>query len=753
MRIFFLGLFISIFSLSALAQTGGSISGTVAYQNGTGIHDATVQILQNKQTVRSDENGKFTFENVSPGRYTVLVHMEGFADQLKPAVLTAGQNLTLNFEMQIAALREQVTVTASGTDQSFLDTFQSTNSVGSTRITERGSASLGEVLETETGVAKRSFGPGSSRPVIRGFDGDRVLVLQDGMRTASVGSQSGDHGEPIDPLAAEHIEVVKGPATLLYGSNAIGGVVNVIGHHEDDYQQGFRGNFTTIGSTADRQAGFSGGGEYGFRRFMLRGNLGASRTGDYSTPLGRIPNSASRSTNGSFGGGYFGEKGYLNATYGFDIRRYGIPFASLFEEEHEEEGRGSSRAAGTGLPDVDEDVDLRMRRYNYRLNGGLRDLTGPFLNGAQFSLEYVDYRHKEIERADGIDEVGTIFNNRTLSYRTLFEQQKYGRLTGRFGFEGFGREYQVTGEEQLIAGKVDHNSFSAFGLEELNLGRVKLQAGGRVENNRYRPEDPGLRDRSFTAFSGGAGINVGLWEGGAFVANYTHSNRAPSLEELYNNGPHIGTITFEIGNQDLRRETANGIDLALRHQSDRFRISGDVYLYDIRNFVFLAPVDEDGDGIPDAEDGLPIGQYTQGDARYWGAELSGEYNFNKYVTGLASLDMVRAQIKNGFDLPRIPPARARFGLDLHRNGLSVRPEVVFAADQNRVYPMETRTPGYGIVNVAGTYTIGQPHFAHIFSVNAYNLTDRLYRNHVSFLKDLMPEIGRGVRFGYTIRFF
>ena len=766
-RIFVIFSLILLLSIAAFAQ--GSISGKVTYGDGTVLHDASVQIVQTRQSTRTDENGNFRFADIAAGRYTILVHLEGFADATQIANVASGASITLDFQLQISSLKEQVTVTASGTEQSVFDSFQSVNSVGSTRIAERASTSLGEVLEAETGIAKRSFGPGSARPVIRGFDGDRVLILQDGVRTGSVGSQSGDHGEPVDPLSAERIEVVKGPGTLLYGSNALGGVVNVIGNDENEAHDGFRGFATGVGGTADRQGAFAGGVEYGFKKLLFRGNVGAQRTGDYQTPLGRIPNSASRSNSGSFGVGYYGDKAYVNSTYGFDLRRYGVPFAALFEAEPASlnvtpVSRRLSRQrladdGRAGRPpysrrDDGVTVDLRVLSHKFRVNGGFRELNNSFLSGVQYNLDYTAYRHKEIGRAEGIDTVGTIFDNKTFSYRTLFEQQKHGKLTGRFGFEGFNREYEVNGAEQLITGKVKHNAFSAFGLEELNFDRVKFQFGGRIENNRYNPENTELLERNFTAFSGGAGVNIGLWEGGAFIANYTHSNRAPALEELYNNGPHVGNVTFEIGNEDLSRETANGIDFSLRHQSSRFRVSGDVFYYRINNYVFLAPQDEDGDGQIDIEDGLPVARYSQSDASYLGAELSADATFNKYFGGFISLDMVRAKlVDDNIDLPRIPPARARVGLDFRYRNLSVRPEAVFAADQNRIFPLETRTAGYGIVNVAASYTIGRKHYAQILTVNAYNLTDKLYRNHLSFIKELVPEIGRGIRFGYTIRFF
>jgi iron complex outermembrane recepter protein len=737
-------------SLAALGQTGGSVSGRVTYSNDVALHGVSVQIVQTRQTAVTDDNGNYQITNVPPGRHTILVHQEGFSDATRIVDIAAGASVTANFRLEITSLREQVTVTAAGTEQSVFDAFQSVNSVGSTRITEKAATSIGEVLEHEAGVAKRSFGPGTARPVIRGFDGDRVLVVQDGVRSGSLGSQSGDHGEPIDPLSAERIEVVKGPGTLLYGSNAIGGVVNVVNSDEHGAHDGFRGYLTGVGGTANRQGGAAAGIEYGINKFVFRGNLSAQRAGDYQTPIGKIPNSSSWSRSGSFGLGYYGDKAWINGTFSRDVRRYGIPFAGLFHEHHDEDEDEDDHDE----EEHEVDVDLRSRTNNFRVAGGLRNLTGPLLSGFQFNLNFGKYRHTEIEIEDGVEEIGTIFDNKTFSYRTLFEQQKRGRLTGRFGFEGFNRDYEVNGEEQLITGAVKHNSFSAFALEELNFERVKFQFGGRIENNRYNPVNPDLRDRSFTAFSGGFGVNVGVWKGGAFIANYTHSNRAPALEELYNNGPHIGNVTFEVGNNDLVRETANGIDLSLRHQSDRFRMRGNVYYYGIRNFVFLAPLDEDGDGDVDFEDGLPVASYEQADARYFGTEINLDYDFNHNVTGFVAVDVVRARLRDsGLDLPRIPPARGRFGLDLRYGGLSVRPEIIVAGKQDRIFPLETPTDGYALFNVGGSYAIGRSHVAHIFTFNAYNLTNKLYRNHLSFIKELAPEIGRGIRFGYTIRFF
>ena len=739
-----------VLAASAAATFGqGKITGRVAYADGRPLHGVEVTVVQRPISTRTDDDGRYELSGVPAGSQTIRYHLDGFSDVTRTVEMAAA-DVVVDVVLNVVSLREDVTVTASGSEQAISDAMQSVTSVGTLQLLQRASASIGDVLAGETGVAKRSFGPGSSRPVIRGFDGDRVLILQDGVRSGSVGSQSGDHGEPIDPMAAERIEVVKGPGTLLYGSNALGGVVNVISNDEKNPHDGWSGSFTGVAGTADRLGSFSAGAEYGFKKFRFRGNGGASRTGDLSTPIGRVPNSSSRSHNGAFSTGYYGRQFYITGGYAGDIRRYGIPYAALFEAE-----KSFERPASEILPPTpEEEIDVRMRNHKFTVSGGLRELTNPFLSGLQFSLDRTSYRHKEIEGVDGIDEVGTIFSNRSLSYRTLFEQKKFESLTGRFGFEGFARRYQVEGAEQLINGPIRHDSFSLFGLEELDLGRVRFQFGGRFENNRYRPENTDLRPRSFSAFSGGAGVNVGLWKGGSFVANYTFSNRAPALEELYNHGPHIGTITYEIGNPDLRRETSNGLDLSLRHRTGRFGFSADTYYYRINNFVFLAYQDADGDGVVDVEDGLPVGRYTQDNAEYFGIELSADASFTDYLGGSITVDHVRARLTGpGLDLPRIPPTRVRAGLDIKYKALTVRPEIEAASAQNKVYPLERPTKGYALFNLGGSYMIATQHQAHIFSVMGYNLTDTLYRNHVSFIKDLVPEIGRGVRFGYTLRFF
>ncbi|MBK8465790.1 MAG: TonB-dependent receptor [Chloracidobacterium sp.] len=770
-------------AVTSLAQSNGTIRGGVTSQvNNAPLANVTVQITQLGRSVETNENGVYEFANVMPGRYTLVTHTDGFSDQAQSVVVASGATSNIDFALSLTALREEVTVTATGSEESVFESFQSVNAVGATRIREQASTSIGEVLERESGVGKRAFGPGAARPVIRGFDGDRVLVVQDGIRTGSLASQSGDHGEPIDSLNLERIEILKGPATLLYGSNAIGGVINAVSSDENQAHEGFRGNFTGLGATNNKQGGASGGVEYGFGKSLFNANANYIREGDYKTPFGEIPNSAARSFGGHGSFGHYADKWFMAGSFNLDRRRYGIPYAPLFEEGvllTDDDGNpcepGKKALRGKGgecqydifairdrfsrqLPEVpDEAIDIKMRSNNFRVRGGFRDVGGAIPQG-NFSINYTRYRHDEIETADAVDTVATSFTNNTFSYRGVFQQAKSGPLSGQFGFEGYARDYLTVGAEQLIDGKVKQNNFAFFGLEELSFGRVALQFGGRVESNRFRPANTTLYiERDFTGFSGAAAARIGLWEGGSFVANFTSAYRSPSIEELYNEGAHIGTVTFEIGDQNLVRERSNGIELSLRHRAKRVRFSGSFFYYKIDNFVFIAPQDEDGNGNVDVEDNLPIGAYRQNDARFMGADFTFDADIKKWLGTFFIADAVNAELRgtSSTPLPRITPARIRAGLDLRYKGLSVRPEGVFVGARkiDDVFILETPTAGYGLFNVNASYTVASDRMAHIFSLGTSNLGNRLYRNHLSFIKDLAPEPGRGLRLSYTMRFF
>jgi iron complex outermembrane receptor protein len=740
---------------SAWAQDWGVVQGTVVL-NGTSrpLHHADVLIPKLGRKAEVDAQGRYRFERVPAGTHEVIAHMHSLSDARRRVEVKAGETVTVDFQLDFSPLRETVTVTASSREETMLESFQSVATVSQLDTAAKAaSTSLGDLLDDLPGVGKRSFGPGTTRPVVRGFDGDRVLVLEDGMRTGTLSSQSGDHGEPIDATMVERIEVVRGPATLLYGSNAIGGVVNAVSPLHDLAErphEGLSGNISATGGTANAQGGASANVRYGFGNWMLWAGGGGMRTGDYNTPLGKIENSHTDLKNGRIGIGRYSEKASFSFGYQWVEGRYGVPFGGMFhghEDDHDHDKHSSSGAIRAGEKDDDhhhgeELVDLAWRRQQARLTTTIRDL-GSYFEQFTLKLNYTDWNHQELEG----DETGTQFFNKQFIYRGEFRQRQQGRLSGTLGFWGMTRDFKAEGAEAL-APPVQQNAFALFALEEVGFERFRLQFGARMETNAYDPQG-GLRKRRFTGLSASSGINVPLWYGGAFVANFTHSFRAAALEELYYRGPHVGNLTYELGNAALNPERGNGIDLSLRHQSRRFKGEANYYFYGLSNFIYLAPTGEEEDGLIKAE-------YSQRNARFTGTELKGSFGLNEKVWLNLGFDAVRASIReNGRStpLPRILPVRGRVGVDLRHKGLSVRPELMMADRQSRIFPTETPTAGYAVPSVNASYSIAGSHTLHVFSVNLFNITNQLYRNHLSFIKDLAPEIGRGVRFSYNLHFF
>jgi len=687
----------------AVAQQGkSSLDGIITLKgSGDPIENVTVTIIELNRTVRTGTDGRYCFNELPQGRYNVSVQLEGVTNMVRTVEVTGGKN-PVDFQLEISGINEQVTVTASGSLESLNSSYQSVSTVGAVQLASQNSLSVGEALRNEPGVANRSFGPGTGRPVVRGFDGDRVLVLVDGLRPGGIASQSGDEVEPVDLLSLERVEIVRGPATLLYGSNAIGGVVNGISTN-DLYQNGLSGYATGFGSSNGLHGGISGGFKYGYKSLMFFGAASDQRSSNYRTPLGQVRNSFVSLGSFSGGTGWFPRKGWLSFDYSYDRRGHGIPVE----------------------PDEVDLESLKERRSSYRFRGGFREVAGP-IEGGDFAVGYNDYqaREFEFETDEGITELDSLATNQNLNYRANFNQRRRGLWSGTIGISGFTRDYESVGAEAPEP-RTKQNSLASYALERIDFEHIGFQLGGRIEQNGYNPVGD-FRSRNFVGFSGGAGVRVPLWKGGSFVANYQHSFRAPALEELYNNGPHPGIQVFDIGNQNLTAEQGDGVDLSVRHTSDRTRFDASFYYYNLQNFVYTRFT-----GETDEHSGLPVIRYDQANSRFYGAEANVQ---TKLVGGLwfeGQLDLVQAELTDlNKSLPRIPPLRGTVGVDWRYKALSFRPEFIMVDRQDRVFDNESPTAGYGVVNFDATYTLFTKGAAHIITFSGYNLADKLYFNHL-----------------------
>ena len=448
--------------------------------------------------------------------YEVLAQREHLTAARQTVTVQAGDAAVVDFRLDLTAIHEELTVTATAGGQTTgFEAFNAISTLDSFDLVTNAQGSLGEALQHQPGVANRSFGPGASRPIIRGFDGDRVLLMEDGIRSGDLSSQSGDHGVTIDPNGLERVEIVRGPATLLYGSNAVGGVVNAITPHESQRESPIPGTHGQVGAdtgSANAQAGTNASVQHTTDRLLVWAGGGTRRAGDYETPEGTIENSATRLSNGRAGVGYLGDRLFASGGFQIEDGRHGVPFAGAFDA-------AARDGAATDARDEALRINLESRRRVGRFDAGMRNLA----NGV------IDWQHDELETADGVEQVGTMFDNRAYVLRAEVNQRQTATLAGKFGIWSKVRQYVATGEEAL-APPTDQTALAVFAYEELDLGRYRLQFGGRMERNTYavdpradRPPHtgvgdgnaeaialPAVRDRTFTGASVSAGIQVNL---------------------------------------------------------------------------------------------------------------------------------------------------------------------------------------------------------------------------------------------------
>ena len=724
----------------AQAQARISISGRLVNSlSGDPIPNAVVQIDELRRMTTSGSNGTFTLSDVPPGTYHVSVHAQGYSTRpMEVSVSTTELNLgdfAVDPELHF---QEQTTVT--GEARSNFEVYQPTAVLAGQELTKQLQMSLGATLESQPGVASRSFGPAPSRPVIRGLDGDRVQILQDGQRMGDLSSQSGDHGVTINPAAATRIDVVRGPATLLYGTNAVGGLVNVITEDIPTRSlQGSSGNVTFDVGSAAKEAATAADIRAGNGRFVLHAGGGGRRSGDVKTPGGELDNSQSRNGFGNLGLSWTGQNNYFGGSYGYDDTKYGVPIV--------ESGQ----------------VQLTPRRHSIGLRAGGQGMSGA-VDSYRATLSVRRYKHDELEGED----VGTSFTNNTEEVELMAGHRAIGRMKGSFGGWFLNRAFGASGAEALSP-DVDQRGVAAFVFEEVSWPHLTFQFGGRLDRTRYSPL--GEDERTFTSGSGSVGLLFtppAANERLTFAVSLARAARNPALEELFYFGPHPGNFAFEIGNPDLKPEHALGFDLSMRWRHSR--ASGEITYFrnDIQDFVFRSPLSvedlEDRFGeledrfaareldIEEAEE-FPIIENVAADSVLHGFEGHGDFGLTSNLFAEFGLDYVRGTLKATDEpLPRMPPLRTQIGLRYQYNAFQVGGNVVLAAKQDRVFAEETETDGYQLLKLYAAYSMQTGRAVHTITGRLDNVTNELYRNHLSLIKELAPEMGRNFKLLYNIRF-
>lgn len=665
------------------------------------------------------------------------------------------------------------------------------------KLDEAKAGTLGETVAGLPGVQTSNFGPGVGRPIIRGLDGARVQVLSDGLGSGDVSTVSVDHAVSIEPFLADQIEVLKGPATLLYGSGAIGGAVNVVdgripvvrpdvplsGRAElrhDDVSDGNTGMVRIDGGSGDFAFHFDAlhreAGDYRIPGFAEsaehRAELGETPAPDEA---GRLDNSAVRTDSAALGLSWIGERGFLGMAYSLYNTGYGIPGGHAHApgaDDHDDHGHEGDAPAEDHGHEEGSPVRITMDQRRTELRGGLDDF-GPF---ASLRVKYADtdYTHTEYEG----DAVGTVFNNRSREARVELVHRPLAGWNGAFGLQASQRDFTAVGDEAFVPGTVSDDT-GLFWIGKRALGPLQVDLGLRHDRNHVDVDRAASaapdRDFSTTSLSAGLGWNVN--NALHFNLGLDRAQRAPTAEELYSSGLHVATGSHELGDAGLGVETANRAELGmhLHHGPFELQLSGWHARYD--DFVYLANTDL-------AVDGAALRLWRQDDARLTGFEAKLDWDIVDNGSGLWSLgvfaDTVRgrlaapagttvavpvevphgdhshieqAQVAAGGNLPRIAPSRTGVRLRWERDAWRASVGAVRHARQDKVAAFERPTPGYTLVDAHLAWhvdTAGGREWE-VF-LDASNLTDREARPHTSFLKDVVPLQGRNIAFGVRMFF-
>lgn len=645
---------------------------------------------------------------------------------------------------------EEVIVTALAVRSSVDDAIQPVDVLSGDALQTQLSSSIGETLAKQPGITATYFGPTASRPVIRGLSGERVQMLEDSISALDVSSLSEDHAVSIEDSLATQIEIVKGPAALLYGSGAVGGVVNILTNRIPEHapDKAIGGSVNVRGDTAlHERAGVAAlelGNDAlavhldGYKRstedvtvpgsaFSARATAAAlADDPDAFLPQRRIYNSASESKGGALGASWLGNQGFVGMSLSGFSTYYGVPLAP---GDHPADG-------GTH-------IDMQQTRYD--LKAQLNGSDNGWLKALRLRAAHNNYQHAELE-PDGA--IGTQFEQQGTEARLTLDHQ-LGALQGSAGVQYRYLDFAALGAERFVPPSTSRNT-GVFLFEQYPWQQLIFESGLRVEQQNVKPEaESGLPSYNKSATSASLGSLWKLGDAYSLALNLTHSQRHPSATELYANGPHDATGQFVIGATDLRQETANTVDLIWRGGTTlHWHVSA--YLDQFHDYIYLAPTGA-------VDDDLPVYEYRQSDARYIGAEAALRWHVfeqaEQHLDMSLTTDYVRATLQDGSPVPQIPPLR--FGTEFeYRCGAWHGTLSAFRySKQTRTATNETSTDAYTLLDASIRYewSLSADTTLQAF-LRGTNLTDADARRHTSPLKEYAPLPGRSAQLGLQLQF-
>ncbi len=632
-------------------------------------------------------------------------------------------------------------------------------SLGGGDLVRARESTLGETLGSQPGITSSHFGAGASRPVIRGMDGPRVKILSDGAEIQDASTISPDHAVAFEPVLAERIEVLRGPSALAYGGGAVGGVVNILDRKIPTAmpEKPVEGSMELRANTVAREktGAFEltgGSGQVAIHAEGVKRDAKAYRVGSGWEEGGRVAGSFKKTDTGSVGLSWIGERGYLGAAFTKESTEYGIPghhheFGACHphgghlhcggheeEEGHEGHDHEHEHEEGEAAPVVKLDSERWDIRGEYR-----EPLPG--FGKLRVRASITDYRHDELE--DGV--VATSFFNKAHDGRVELEHKPLAGWRGVIGAQTSSRDFSTAGDEAYVPSTVT-KKHGVFVTEEYRFQDWRFEAAARHEWQDIKVDSDSRRDTDVRATSLAAGA---VWKFGpqySLRASLSRSHRLPSAEELYADGVHLATSTYELGNENLSKETSNNVDLTLRKFAGATTFSVSAFHNRVKNYIYANTLDN--------HEGFQLVEYAQRDATFTGLEGEVRHKFSKTVSATLFGDMVRARFEDGANrnIPRIPPHRigARFNADWQSwHGMV---ELVRVGRQDDVARYEGETGGYNMLNIGTHYTTRIGDLPAQFYARVNNLTNELAFSHTSFIKNAAPLPGRNLTAGLRLIF-
>ncbi|MFT5082872.1 MAG: iron complex outermembrane receptor protein [Lentisphaeria bacterium] len=794
-------------AIAVISTNSHALSGKVVDENGVDIAGARIEVMGSNTPYQTDKKGNFDIPlnnidelHVEANNFNhKILHLHG--EDTGPLTITLSKGIL-----------EIVDVIGIPIHASKIESAQPVSVLAGDALRKKQASTLGETLKNEVGVHSTSYGGVASSPVIRGLDGPRVLITQNGLDAGDASRIGPDHVVSVEASTAQQIEILRGPATLFYGSGAIGGVVNIVDDRvpkDSEQKAAFLSEYNSVNDETAFSGAYTGGNDHvafhvdGFWRESsdydipglaeLETEEEHEEEGHDEHEGGKLENSASKSSGFNLGASWLLDNGHIGLSYGRLDRLNGIPGHGHGEEEEEHEGMEEEHEEESVLSDLKQD--------RWQLLSDLQ-LDSPYFNAINTRIGYTDYQHVEIheegeeEEAEGEEheEEGTVFKNTTLQARVDLLHKEFAGWKGAFSLETKTSDFEAVGEEAFTPPSKTQEIAIAL-IEEKHVGNLLWQVGARIEQVTLRADDIVLEhghegeedgiqafdEFTFTPTSLSAGVVWDFTPGYNLGFSVAHAERAPNASELFSAGPHLATRTFEAGalfeiHEDdgelhleyvgnAEKETSNNIDISLRKFEGDFGFVVNLFYNKISDYYSLNNTglstedlfpEEEAIGEVEEEHGheevLPVFIFSQDDATLYGLEVELVWRIHPNFKLTAWGDTVNAELDTGDYLPRTSPTRLGTELNFERGSWDAQFSVVNYYDQKNTAANETATDGYTLVDARVSYTIPALGGSTNVYVGATNLTDEEARAHTSYLKGSAPQPGRNFKVGFHTTF-